>query len=318
MRSYSKSLLERAIHAMAAALEIYNKPGIPYRNESFVILAINSWELILKAKWLNLHSNNKRALYVYTNKGRRRVIKRTRSKSPFTYDMIYLARQLVNRNELHSSAFKNLEIMLEFRNSATHFFNSSQEFNTRLYEIGAACVRNFANVVNSWFQRQVTEFNQNVMPLTFMLLPSTTTASLLNSEEEGFLSFLRDIDTSNFDPDSPYQVSLNVEVKFVRSKSEDATPVRISTESSAVPVILTEDYIRDRYPLDYNALTEKCRKLYANFKSNKRYHEIRKDLENNRRYSCSRFLDPGNPRSSKKIFYSNAIILELDKHYDRR
>lgn len=302
---------------MAAAIEIYNKPGIPYRNESFVILAINSWELIIKARWLDLHRHNKRALYVYTEVGRRRVIKRTRSKSPVTHDVVHLARQLVNRGDLHSSVFKNLYVMLEFRNSATHFFNSCQEFNTRLYEIGAACVRNFVNVVHSWFQRKMTEFNQDVMPLTFISLPSTTTASFLNSEEEGFLSFLREIDTSNVDPEAPYQVSLNVEIKFIRSKSEDATPVRISTDSSAVPVRLTEESIRERYPLDYKTLVEKCRKRYDNFKTDKRFHDIRKDLQKDERYGRLRFLDPGNPKSAKKIFFSSAIIPELDKYYGR-
>ena len=48
---------------MVAAIEIYNKPGFPYRNESFTILAINGWELLLKAKWLDLHGNKKRSLY---------------------------------------------------------------------------------------------------------------------------------------------------------------------------------------------------------------------------------------------------------------
>jgi hypothetical protein len=50
MRSRSKELLERAISAMVGAIEIYNKPGFPYRTESFTILAINGWELLLKAK----------------------------------------------------------------------------------------------------------------------------------------------------------------------------------------------------------------------------------------------------------------------------
>ena len=60
---------------MVAGIEIYNKPGFPYRNESFTILAINAWELLLKAKWLELHDNNKRSLYIYerraTNSGKR-------------------------------------------------------------------------------------------------------------------------------------------------------------------------------------------------------------------------------------------------------
>ena len=53
---------------MKAAIEIYNKPGIPYRNESFTILAINAWELLLKAKWLELHRHKRRSLYVYESR----------------------------------------------------------------------------------------------------------------------------------------------------------------------------------------------------------------------------------------------------------
>ena len=45
MKSLSKELLDRSVLAMVAAIEIYNKPGISYRNESFTILAINAWEL---------------------------------------------------------------------------------------------------------------------------------------------------------------------------------------------------------------------------------------------------------------------------------
>ena len=55
MKSLSKELLDRTVLAMVAAIEIYNKPGFPYRNESFTILAINGWELLLKAKWLDLY-----------------------------------------------------------------------------------------------------------------------------------------------------------------------------------------------------------------------------------------------------------------------
>jgi len=65
MKSRSKELLDRAISAMVAAIEIYNKPGFPYRTESFAILAINGWELLLKAKWLADHRNQASSLYVH-------------------------------------------------------------------------------------------------------------------------------------------------------------------------------------------------------------------------------------------------------------
>ena len=58
MKSRARSLASKSVDAMLGAVEIYNKPNFAYREESFSILAINSWELLLKARVLQL-SNNK-------------------------------------------------------------------------------------------------------------------------------------------------------------------------------------------------------------------------------------------------------------------
>lgn len=50
---------------MLAAIEIYNKPQITYRDECFSILLINAWELLLKA----IISKNKQRLYYPKKKG---------------------------------------------------------------------------------------------------------------------------------------------------------------------------------------------------------------------------------------------------------
>ena len=86
MKSRNKELLDRAIAATVAAIEIYNKPDFLYREEAFAVLAINGWELLLKAKWLDDHGNKISALYVKefrknkdgTN-SKKLKIKRTRS-----------------------------------------------------------------------------------------------------------------------------------------------------------------------------------------------------------------------------------------------
>lgn len=65
MKARSKELLDRSISAMLGAIEIYNKPSFPYRMEAFTILAINGWELLLKAKWLADNKNQEKSLYVY-------------------------------------------------------------------------------------------------------------------------------------------------------------------------------------------------------------------------------------------------------------
>ena len=54
MKSRSRLMLDKSVAAMLSAIEIYNKPDFKYREETFAILCINSWELLLKAKVLNL------------------------------------------------------------------------------------------------------------------------------------------------------------------------------------------------------------------------------------------------------------------------
>lgn len=110
-------------------------------------------------------------------------------------------------------------------------------------------------------------------------------------------------------------MSVNVELKFTKSKSKDAFPVRVTTDPTALPVNLTEEDIRERYPWDYSTLTKRCKTRYEDFKENQTYHTIRKNLENNERYGWLRYLDPGNTKSAKKIFFNPNILQEFDKVY---
>ena len=309
---------------MAAAVDLYNKPAFPYRNEAFTILAINGWELLLKSRWLVLNQHRKRSLYVYyrpkTSEGtpsQNRKIRRSRSSSPITHSVDFLAKQLVNKRLLNHLVLKNIEVMLEFRDCATHFYNVSPNFNTRLFEIGAACVNNFVNLVHDWFSRDITELGQNLMPISFVALPRSARATLLNPEETGFLSFLNNIDADEDDPESPYSILVSVELNFFKSSSPHVEKVRVTNDPAALPVQLTEESIRKRFPWDYKTLTDRCRTRYKEFKVDSRYHTTRKELEKDIRYAHPRFLDPGNSKSSKKIFYSPDIVAALDANYDR-
>src|SRR5260370_41053913 len=63
-RGSSRHLVRNAKSALLAAIEIYNKPGFQYRDECFVILLLNAWELYLKA----LISKNKSSIYYPKNR----------------------------------------------------------------------------------------------------------------------------------------------------------------------------------------------------------------------------------------------------------
>jgi hypothetical protein len=87
----STRLLKKAEAALLSALELYNKPDFKYREESFSILMLNAWELLLKAKLLHDAANDLRSLHVYesrTNRSgrpsRKQYLRRNRSGNAHT------------------------------------------------------------------------------------------------------------------------------------------------------------------------------------------------------------------------------------------
>lgn len=64
MLARHRRLLRKSVAAMIAAVDVYNKPDFKYREETFSILAVNAWELLLKAFILKNSSNDPSSLYV--------------------------------------------------------------------------------------------------------------------------------------------------------------------------------------------------------------------------------------------------------------
>ncbi len=325
MKSRSKELLDRAIAATVAAIEIYNKPEFPYRSETFCILAINGWELLLKAKWLKENGNRIQSLYVKEygrnsdgSKSKRKTIKRTRARIPFTHGLDYLAKKLVAQRHLDPIAKDNLDALLELRDISVHFFHQSESrLAESLQEIGAASLKNFVLTVQEWFAHDLSEFNFYLMPLSFVELPRQAEAIVLNREERNFLRYVQHLEERTKRYDSEYAVMINYEVRFTRSKAKDVPEVRVTNDPNATEVRMTEVQIRENYPWDYRELTDRCRKRYKDFKENSKYHGVRKPLLKNEKFCRVRYLDPDNPKSANKQFYNPNILRELDNHYSR-
>ena len=314
MKLMSEEFLERAISAMTAGIEIYNKPGFHYRAESFAILAINGWELLLKAKWLHENQNQVESLYVTDNKGN---VKKTRSNAPSTRNLDYIAKKFVDSKTLDRAAWNNIQALQEIRDSSIHFFNKSSVYD-KIYSIGAACVKNFVIAVHSWFNKDLSGIDIPLMPLTFFDLPQGSDGIMLSTAEENLLSFLEQLAISGENDDSPYAVMVNFDIKLTKSNSDKSFVARITTDPSALPIQLTEEQVRETYPWDYHELTKRCKERYnEEFKVNSQYHDVRKPLEEDPKFAKMRFLDPGNNKSSKKTFYNPNILKEFDKHYTR-
>ena len=316
MKSYSQKLLEKAIAATVAAIEIYNKPAFQYRSETFSILAINGWELIVKAKWLIEDNDDVQSLYIAD---KTKTFKLNRSGNPLTHDFFYLAKKLVEKKHLTQNTLTNIEMLLEIRYSSIHFFNSSPEFTNKLQTIGAASIQNFASLAKEWFDRDLSEFDFHLMPLSFVALPSQTEAVVFNKEEQNFLDFLNQRETEADETDSQFAVTINFEVKLKRSKSKDALGVFVTTDPDATPIHVTEEQVLEKFPWDFKRLTAKCQERYLDFKCNQRYHDIKKSLcEDRDKDLCkTRYLDPNKPDGIQRTFYKPSILEEFDKHYEK-
>src|SRR5690348_2254402 len=87
----SARLMKNAESALISAIEIYNKPAFAYREETFAILALNAWELLLKAKLLDAKGNDAKCLYIYAPKelapgkmSEKKYLKRNRTGNKMT------------------------------------------------------------------------------------------------------------------------------------------------------------------------------------------------------------------------------------------
>lgn len=309
---------------MISAIEIYNKPDFKYREETFSILAINAWELLLKAKWLKENNNKIRSLYVLEKSKKKdgsaskiQVVKLTSSGNPFTHSLEYLTIKLNDSGKLNSLAKQNIDALREIRDSSVHFYNRNLLFTIRLQEVGSACVKNFVQASKEWFEFDLSCYNFYLMPLAFVDTSNSASMITLNKEESKLIQYISSLDAAN-DPSSDYSVSVNVELRFSKSKASDALAVQISNDPHAAKVQLTQEQFKDKYPMNFSGLNKRCKIRYSDFLINNKYHAIRKSLLGNQKYTITKILDPDNPKSVKQDWYSEAIFTELDKHYTRK
>ena len=97
----------------------------------------------------------------------------------------------------------------------------------------------------------------------------------------------------------------------------EKTKEEIKTERQEYEPELSDAQLKLEYPFDYNSLTTEMAKRYTDFKANQLYHAIRKPLCLDSKYVIRRFLDPGNPRSQTKDYYSHHVFDVFDSHYTK-
>lgn len=145
---------------MLAAIEIYNKPQISYRDECFSILLVNAWELLFKA----ILSKNRQRIY-YPKE--RKQIYRTFS----VQDALQKAKPFFPGNIQFEPLAHNIEMLITYRNNSIHFYNQ-KGFNVIIYGLAQTSITNFRDLMNGIFNIDIAnEMSISLLPLSFGTQP---------------------------------------------------------------------------------------------------------------------------------------------------
>jgi len=322
-------LLEKSVHAALSAIEIYNKPDFKYREESFSILMVNAWELLLKARILQRNKNKLESIYIIDpNKTRKDgtpykkpKFKTSRSGNYLTIDVTNAMKEL----KLPERLKENLGLLIEIRDNAIHFMNDSKLFEKKFLEIGTSSLKSYVNMVNKWFDYDLSQYNFYLMPISFFHNHEMQSFSI-NKEDKQHQNLLKFIAAKEksfpSDETQEHNISLILETKWVKSKSVDTLtsfkydpddPNAISYKEDS------EEKFQKKYPWSWTKdLKPKIKTRYKKFKMNNDFWDLKRELEKDKRLSAVRHLDWNNPQSPKMKFYSTEILKEFDKHYDKK
>lgn len=151
-----RALRDNANAAMMAAIEIYNKPNISYRDECTCILIINAWELLLKA----IISKNKQSIYYPKERNKPY---RTLSIG----DCLSKCKPYFPQDIPFEPVARNLDLLLIYRNNSTHFYNQ-KGFSALMYPLLQTSIVNFKDTMLSIFQKDIKDLiNIVLLPLSF-------------------------------------------------------------------------------------------------------------------------------------------------------
>ncbi len=316
-------LLGRSNAAMLAAIEIFNKPKFEYREEAFAILAINAWELLLKAKVIAESPRGERAIHETRPRekngctSKKEYIQRTASGLPRTISL-KTATQRLRSTSLPAEVSINVEAIAEIRDSAVHAHALSPLLGQKLLELGTACVRNYVVLVQRWFDVDLRDWKLSLMPIGFIDATLVTTGVTISPAEKRILEHLSGVvDTVVGSPDAECQVAVKLRVEIARGAGTGAISVVQTKDPDALRITMTDEEFRTRYPWSYQELVTRCKERYADFKQDQKFYQIKRTIEAKQNGSRTRYLNPQNTKSAKQVFYSSSVLGEFDRHYKR-
>lgn len=328
MKSNVDAILEKSIACTVSAIEIYNKPDFKYREETFSILMINAWELLLKAKKIKDAHNNIRVIYAKENipkkhggKSKRWKYKMNKKGYYITQGIEKLLMDFSNDSNIDKRCLENIELLNNIRNSAIHLINKDSELCNIVFEIGSANLKNYIEFIVENFNKDLSKYNFYLMPLSFyndyeivdnLKIQDTSLKTKLKKD----LLILNTQYKSG--PDEKYSILLSTKVSFTQGDAKIITTrFGKAKEDSDFTINLSDDEIDRRYPLSFEDLIRNLRKKYPNFKQDKYFYKLNETLRGKKINGYQRFLNNKTKSGTYRWQYSSNILNDFDKYYTK-
>lgn len=329
-RLIQKNLIRASNAAYLAAIELHNKPNMPYRYETVSLLLINAWELILKA-------------YV------RKYIK---GKSIFEKDghTISFGKALENctvfinthygKNKF-TPTMKNLKLLEQYRNVDAHFFND--DLDPVIFSLIAKAALNYTEFLETYFGIDIlADDGLFILPLGFKLpfrptdfLSKKASSSSNFPETKEFINKVVQVitDLKNEGIEESVVLGYGVYLESVKKAtnsdilaaltSPNEAEVRIAKSTKIIPtrdpgaqkVYLSEDQLNDLYPYSYDDIVQNCRKRYDGYSMNQFFWDLMKKVKQDPSMSFGRRLNPKGKGEPDKYLYSEEVFKYLDTIY---
>jgi hypothetical protein len=286
MSSIYKGLLDNSLQAALSSIEIYNKPDFKYREQVFVILNVNAWELLLKAKILKDAGDNLTALYVSLPDG---TYKCNRSGNPLTIDITKAISQL----SLDKAIEENLKILIEIRDTVIHFYEN-KSLSYLVYTLSSASLKNYQSLMNIWFGRSLLDYNFYILPLAFAY--NFKTLSLLDLEKEpdvvANLIKITDATQAGLSQSGEFHFVCEIATKLESVKKFIGEPdfSAVVDPNAEQTIVFKNQRPIDKYPLDYYQVISQVKKEKPSVKQNQIDKVIKEyELKDKPKYSAYNF-----------------------------
>lgn len=288
-----------AEEALLAAIEVYNKPLVSYREQTVALLLINAWEILLKARIVQCNGNKLSS--IYRRDGRK--FKRNKDGSHRTIGL----GQAIAKTSIGTEVRRSLEGLELVRNEAAHAGDLSDDLRRTAHAFAAGAVQNFARSADKWFGLQVRM--PHLLPVGFLSDDASVQATG-NTTQRQLLRRLRDLAATPVDAESGFVVALRVTVALNPLSSGGGT-IGVTSDPKAPKVRLTDDELLKKYSLDYGDVVSECRRRVPGFKKDRRFNAAMNKVKRDPDCAHERRLNPRSSKGGVKWLYDPRTTLPL-------